>query len=62
MTDEGDVSQASEPQPLDDDALEFVTGGVKLCSSPTTCSTGSGGTTGTGTINQTIYYTSRGTD
>lgn len=42
MADNNGAPQSGEPQQLDDDALEFVTGGstVRICSSPTSCNTG----------------------
>ena len=46
-------------QAIDDDALEAATGGIQLCSSPTSCSTypGTGsGSSGGYTVNQTLYF------
>lgn len=40
-------------QAIDDDALEAATGGIQLCSSPSTCNVKSGSGP---TVNSTIYF------
>ncbi|HAM22815.1 MAG TPA: hypothetical protein DCQ04_11185 [Actinobacteria bacterium] len=42
-------------QAIDDDALDAATGGITLCSNPSTCSTQPGSGSGY-SVNQTIYY------
>lgn len=48
-----DNEPATEAQPIDDDALEFVTGGITLCSTASSCT----GVTGNVTVNKTIAIT-----
>lgn len=43
----------SEPQPIDDDALEFATGGIILSSNPTQTFTSNGANYG---LNTSIYF------
>lgn len=53
-TEQDSTIPADGPQAIDDDALDFVTGGkVQLCSTPSTCNVSS---TPNYTVNSTIYF------